>query len=176
MSDQPPPPQHPPHPHRRGLFRSRKGPGPPGRDEKRFDIFVVDTWWNHPISKAVHSQLRHVFEFHQADHLYVLTPEQSFEIIRRNPDLVGCDPTLIVYDLYASSTSSPSNYKGFRLNLGLMRNAEDAIARLQEFLRFIAVHRTAEHLSDEVRKELHRKGLDGMVKLLRESSMELLVE
>ncbi len=57
-----------------------------------------------------------------------------------------------------------------------MRNSEQALARLQEFIRFLATNRTAERLDQEVRRELHREGLDGIVKLLRETSMEMLIE
>lgn len=161
--------------HRRG-FRSHKAASPPAPSEKRFDIFLIDTAWNKSVSKAVRSQLRHLSEFHPVDSLYVLSPEQSFEVIKRAPELMGCDPTLIVYDLYGPQSAESGNYRGFRLNLGLMRNAEESIARLQEFLRFIAMHRTAEHLSREVRRDLHRKGFEGVVKLLRETSVDLLVE
>ena len=55
-----------------------------------------------------------------------------------------------------------------------MRNPEQALARLQEFIRFVASNRTAEHLDREVRRELHREGVEGMIKLLRETSTELL--
>ncbi len=42
--------------------------------------------------------------------------------------------------------------------------------KLQEFLKFVATHRTADCLSCEVERELHREGLSNMVKLLREAS------
>jgi hypothetical protein len=81
-----------------------------------------------------------------------------------------------VYDRYGCSRADAGSYCGFRLNLGLMRNAEQALARLQEFMRFIAIHRTAERLDREVRRELHREGIDGIVKILRETSVDLLME
>jgi hypothetical protein len=110
------------------------------------------------------------------DSLYELTPAQSIEILRREPSLIGNDPSLVVYDLYGSHGTDVGNYHGFRLNLGLMRNAEQAVSRLQEFVRFIATHRTAERLDQEIRRELHREGLDGMVKLLREATVDMLIE
>ena len=51
------------------------------------------------------------------------------------------------------------------------------MAKLQEFLKFIAKNRTAECLSCEIERELHREGLSNMVQLLREAgeaSLELL--
>lgn len=160
-------------------LRTRAREGPPARDMKRFHVFLVDTGWNAPVSKAVQTHVRALFElgcYHEHDSLYELSPQQSAIILGRDPDLIGCDPTLIVYDLYGSSHSGPGGYKGFRLNLGLIRQPEQALARLQEFVRFMAVNRCAEHLDREVRRELHREGVEGIVKLLRETSVEMLIE
>lgn len=165
--------------HRSLSLRSRDGAEPPSRDAKRFHIFLVDTGWNGPVSKAVRTHVRTLFElgsYHEHDSLYELSPQQSAIILGHDPDLIGCDPTLIVYDLYGSSHSGRGGYKGFRLNLGLIRQPEQALARLQEFVRFMAVNRRAEHLDREVRRELHREGLEGIVKILRETSMEMLIE
>ena len=74
-------------------------------------------------------------------------------------------------------TKEKANYHGFRLNLGIIKHPEQALAKLQEFLKFIAKNRTADCLSCEVERELHREGLGNMVKLLREAaeaSLELL--
>ena len=46
--------------------------------------------------------------------------------------------------------------------------------RLQEFLRFIALNRTVVRLDRSIRRELYREGLDGMIKILRDASTELL--
>src|SRR5262249_22792445 len=139
------------------------------------DIFLIDTGWNEPVSKVVRNHLPRLLAYQMHDSLYELTPEQSAAILKHDPDLVGCDPTIIVYDLYGCARPGAGSYCGLQLNLGLMRHPEQALARLQEFVRFIAIHRTAERLDREVRRELHREGIDGIVKLLRESSMELLL-
>ena len=49
-----------------------------------------------------------------------------------------------------------------------MRNPEQALARLQEFVRFVQEHRAAVCLEHEVRRQMHREGLDGMIKILGE--------
>jgi hypothetical protein len=157
-------------------LRTRLKTEPLTRDMKRFDFFLIDTGWNVPISKSVRSHLRKLFEFQPHDSLYELTPEQSVEILKHDPALIGCDPTIIVYDRYGCTRAGAGNYCGFRLNLGLMKHPEQAVARLQEFIRFIATKRTAERLDREVRRELHREGIEGIVKILRETSMELLME
>jgi hypothetical protein len=160
-------------------LRTEVTDGPPTPDMKRFNIFLIDTGWNAPVSKAVRAHVRGLFDvggYHSHDSLYELTPRQSAEILKRDPVLIGCDPTIIVYDLYGCQRAKAGGYCGFRLNLGLIRNPEQAMARLQEFVRFIAMNRCAEHLDREVRRELHREGIEGIVKILRETSVEMLIE
>jgi hypothetical protein len=157
-------------------LRSRQMTGPITRDTKRFDIFLIDTCWNESVSKAVRSHLRHLFSYKPVDTFYELSREQSFEILQRDPHLIGHDPTIIVYDLYAPPETKRQKYHGFRLNLGLMKNGVQALARLQEFIRFVETNRTAHDLDRVVRRELQREGIDGMIRVLRETSTELLVE
>jgi hypothetical protein len=155
--------------------KTKETTGPLRRDMKRFDFYLIDTGWNVAVSKVVRGQLRRLLAHQIHDTLYELTADQSVEILKRDPDLIGCDPTIFAYDIYASTRPGANKYRGFRLNLGLMRHPEQALARLQEFLRFIATHRTAERLDQEVRRELHREGIDGVLKLLSETSAELLI-
>jgi hypothetical protein len=160
-------------------LRTREISGPPTREMKRFDVFLIDTGWNAPVSKIVRTHLRSLFDiggYHTHDNLYELSPQQSAEILKHDPILIGCDPTIIVYDLYGCNRETAGGYRGFRLNLGLMRHPEQAMARLQEFVRFVAINRCAERLDREVRRELHREGLEGIVKVLRETSLEMLIE
>jgi hypothetical protein len=174
-------PKHPdPHPQDGpdGLdLRSRPVHAPPAHSEKRFNIFLIDTGWNAPVSRAVRHQLPMIYQFNQQDTLYILSPEQSIEILKRAPELIGHDPTILVYDVYASTRYHDRVFRGFRLNLGLLRNPEQALARLQEFVRFVLAHRTAEHLHRDIRREMHREGIDGAVRILREgleASIELI--
>jgi hypothetical protein len=141
---------------------------------KRFDIFLIDTGWNHGVSKAIQSQLSLFFGIDHQDSFYMLSPDQSVEIIKRAPRLIGHDPIILVYDVLAPCDRKSRGYHGFRLNLGLIKHPQQALARLQEFLRFIAINRTAIRLDRSIRSELHREGLDGMIKILRDASTELL--
>jgi hypothetical protein len=143
-------------------------------DAKRFDIFLVDTGWNTAVAKLVRSRMATMFAIDRADSFYVLTCEQSAELMKRAPRLIGHDPIILVYDLYAPPDRTSRGYRGFRLNLGLIKNPEQALARLQEFLRFVALNRTAVPLDRAIRRELYREGLDGLVKILREASTELI--
>ncbi len=137
---------------------------------KRFDIFLIDTGWNAHVSKLVQAHLPILHSFNKQDSLYILSAEQSVEILRREPQLIGRDPTILIYDLHAPKGIGHGKYKGFRIHLGRFRNGEQALARLQEFLRFVNLHRTAECLDVEVKKELHREGVSGAIRLLHEAS------
>lgn len=151
-------------------LRSRSIPAALSRDAKRFDIFLIDTGWNACVSKAVRAHLPVIYEYQKQDALYLLTPAQSIEILKREPRLIGRDPAVVVYDLYAPAEHKVGNYRGFRLYLGRFKHAEQALARLQEFVRFVNEHRTAVCLNSEVKRELHREGMANMVKVLREAS------
>src|ERR1700722_10159857 len=102
-------------------LRTSRVTGPLTPEMKRFDIFLVDTGWNRPISEMVRSHLPLIYEYQKQDSLYLLTHRQSVEVLKHDTDLIGHDPTIIFYDRYGTG-----NYCGFRLNLGLLRNAEQA--------------------------------------------------
>ena len=155
-------------------LRARHTPEPLTPEMKRFDIFLIDTGWNSAVAKMVRTHLPTIFHYQEEDTLYILSPEQSVALLKRAPECIGHDPIILVYDLHAPPQQRDRKYRGFRLNLGLMRSPDQALARLQEFLRFIALHRTARDLSREVQRELHREGFDGMVKIIREASNEFL--
>jgi hypothetical protein len=137
---------------------------------KRFDMFLIDTGWNRPVSEVVRRHLPILYEYQRQDSLYILTTEQSVEVLRREPTLIGRDPTLLVYDQFAGAEGEAGRYRGFRIHLGRYRSGEHAMARLQEFLRFVNMNRTADRLDRAVRAELHREGFSGAVKILREAS------
>ena len=152
----------------RSRTRSRSDPETP-----RFHIFLIDTGWNAPVSKVLHEQMPLFHQYHPQDPLYILTREQSIRSSRRLPSTSAA----IRWSWFTTSLNPGraghrrrENYHGFRLNLGIIKNPEQALAKLQEFLKFIAKNRTADCLDCEVKRELHREGLGNMVKLLREAS------
>jgi hypothetical protein len=155
-------------------LRFKPSTGPLDPKAKRFDFFLIDSGWNTAVAKVVRSHLATICTFGKQDSFYLLSPEQSIEILRHAPQLIGHDPILLVYDLYAPPDRKSRGYRGFRLNLGLVKHPEQALARLQEFLRFVALNRTAVPLDRAIRGELYREGLDGMIKILREATTELL--
>jgi hypothetical protein len=153
-------------------FKSSDAPHDP--NAKRFDFFLIDTRWNCAVSDAVLSHLKPLMSIETKEAIYILSQEQSFQIIKGAPHLIGHDPIILVYDHYAHPDRKTRGYRGFRLNLGLIKQPEQALARLQEFLRFVAINRDAEHLQTVVSRELYREGFDGLIKILRETSTELI--
>jgi hypothetical protein len=149
-------------------------------DTPRFHTFVIDTGWNGPVSSLLHSQFPLFHAYHPKDPLYILSRDQSIRLLQLAPELIGLDPIILVYDLHSPEGARGEHagkYRGFRLNLGLFRNPQQALQRLQHFVRFIAVNRTSDHLLADVRREMHQEGLENLVKIIgeaSEASLELL--
>lgn len=161
------------HTHHKVSLQATQWDEPLTDEVKRFNVFLIDTGWNHSVSKLVRDYVPTLFTAHTKDSLFILTPEQSVEILKVAPKAIGHDPIILVYDLYGTSGKESATYKGFRLNLGLIRHGEQAMARLQEFVRFIAVHRASTKLDVDIKRELHRVGFEGMIKILRDATTEL---
>jgi hypothetical protein len=145
-----------------------------GENSQRFNFFLIDTGWNEGVSKLVHKHFPRLLHNHNPhDKLYILTPDQSVQALRFAPYEIGHDPIVLVYDLFAPEKKKVNCYKGFRLSLGLLKHPEHAMLRLQEFFRFIVMHRHSMTLERDIRRELHREGIDGMIKVLREATPEI---
>ena len=86
---------------------------------KRFDIFLIDTGWNHAVGNVVQSQLSLLFGINNQDSFYILSHDQSVELIRRAPHLIGHDPIILVYDVLAPGNRKSRGYHGFRSELGV---------------------------------------------------------
>jgi hypothetical protein len=163
------------HAEARNLFKLRPKyhEDPLTKETPRFHIFLIDTGWNGPVSKVLHEHIPLFHQYHPQDPVFILSKEQSINVLKKAPEHIGRDPMVIIYDNYRSKKhviKEKANYHGFRLNLGIIKNPQQALVKLQEFLKFVTTHRTAECLSCEVERELHREGLSNMVKVLREAS------
>jgi hypothetical protein len=163
------------HPAHRFKLRPRPREEPLTPETPRFHVFLIDTGWNGPVSRVLQAHMPLFHHYYPQDPVYILSKEQSIKILKSSPEHIGRDPMVIMYDTYVASGAAArlnkkANYHGFRLNLGIIRNPEQALAKLQEFLKFVAKNREADCMSREVERELHREGLGNMVKLLREAS------
>lgn len=145
-----------------------------GAHPPRFHFFIIDTGWKSAAAKVIRDNFHMIREFQNSDPLYVLTREQSVALVRANPDLIGKDPLIIVHDLHAKGGRGESGYHGFRLCLGLIKNSSKALEAMQEFLRFIHAHRRSADIEKDIKKRLHRAGLEGTIQVIREGAGELM--
>jgi hypothetical protein len=141
--------------------------GEPRGQRPRFRFFVIDSGWDSAAARVMRANLEMIARFQEGDPLFVLTQEQSTDLIRRNPQFLGKDPILLARDLGAANREGRSEYHGFHLNLGLIKHADEALAVLKEFLAFLATHRDSPDIEGEVRGRLHRDGLKGAVEIVR---------
>ena len=143
-------------------------------EQPRFHYFIIDAGWKSHSAKVLRENFHMIREFENHDVLYVLTREQSIELIRANPVLLGKDPILLVHDLHAKGGRGPSGYHGFRLCLGAIKSPEQALQALQEFLRFISDHRKSPSIEKDLQRRLHREGLEGAIEVIREGAGEMM--
>jgi hypothetical protein len=146
---------------KRFRLRTRQPGEPHNPDSPRFHIFLIDTGWNRPISKVLQSEFQLFRANHPKDPLYILTKEQSIRVLQHAPEHIGLDPMIVVYDLQPPAHAKGADldtYRGFRLNLGSFKNPDQALQRLQQFVRFIAANRTSDSLISDIRREMHKDG------------------
>lgn len=137
-------------------------------ENPRFHLFVIDTGWKSEAAQAFHDNIETLRSLIPECPIFLLTREQSRAILLKDPQRIGYDPCLILHDLHAKGGRGASGYHGFRLSLGTARKREDAVALLQEFLRFAALHRDCSDIEAAVRRKLHREGLANAIQVLRQ--------
>jgi len=142
--------------------------------QPRFHFFLIDAGWKSASAKVIRDNFHMIREFQNSDPLFVLSREQSVELIRDNPELIGKDPIIIVHDLHAKGGRGESGYHGFRLCLGLIKDASKALDAMQEFLRFVHQHRRSADIEKDIRRQLHHAGLEGALEVIREGAGELM--
>ena len=140
----------------------------------RFHFFIIDAGWKSESAKVLRENFPMIRQFQNNDPLYVLTRAQSVALIRANPDLIGKDPIILVHDLHAMGGQGESGYHGFRLCLGLLKDGPKALASLQKFLRFVQHHRHSPDIEKAIREQLHRKGLEGAIEVIREGASAMM--
>jgi hypothetical protein len=136
----------------------------------RFHFFLIDCGWDGPAPEVIRNNLEMITQFQNHDPLFILTREQSRQILKKHPHLIGKDPILLARDLQAGKTSGESEYHGFHLNLGLIRDPNQVLVALRKFLHLLATHRQSVDIEREVKAQLHRKGITGAIEVLRVSA------
>lgn len=149
-----------------GAKRSRRSPAQRRRPEAmttgplppHFHLFVIDSGWRSEAADILHENLELIQDFAGDCPVFVLNADQSRQVCRSDPHLIGRDPSLIVHDLRSVGAGDPG-YRGLRLNLGMIRRRDEALSLLQEFLRFLLTHSRSPDIEQDLRRVLHREGL-----------------
>lgn len=142
-------------------------PSAPAKSAARFHFFLIDSGWNSAAARVVRDNIGMITRFQNNDPLFILDQEQSTALLRRHPHLIGKDPILLARDLQARGASDGSEYHGFHLNIGLIRDPVVAVEGLRKFLHFLAVHRHSGDFEKDIKAKLHREGLRGAIEVLR---------
>ncbi len=132
----------------------------------RFRIFIVDTGWDSPGHKVLQENFRLIRELQREDPIYVLGREKSIEYLRHHEERIGHDPIIAVHDLAAMGDTGTTDFHGFRLRLGLLRTHQQALLALQNFARFLRMHRQSVDLEGEIRRGLRREGFAGAIEII----------
>lgn len=140
--------------------------GADARGDVRFRIFVIDTGWNSPASRALRKNLNMIADLSDDDEVYVLDREASVALLRYYPKQVGRDPIITVHDVQAPHRHRIRHTHGFRMHLGILNTEDQVLAALQMFARFVMTHRDVKDLEKVVRKDLHRQGLAGAIEIM----------
>ncbi|MFN5746227.1 MAG: hypothetical protein ACK443_09105 [Methylococcaceae bacterium] len=136
----------------------------------RFQFFLIDSGWNTTCTRIVRENLSMITEFQNDDPLYVLNREQSVALLKRHPHLIGKDPILMARDMNVRGAGRPDDYHGFHLNMGVLWESEKTAEVLRQFLNFLTTHRDSANIDRDIRKKLHRDGLNGAIEVLRSGS------
>jgi len=138
----------------------------PGRSTPRFHIFIIDTGWDSPAHKVLQENFALIRELQREDPIYVLGKEKSIEYLRHHQERIGHDPIIAVHDLAAMDDTGTTDFHGFRLRLGLLRTHQQALLGLQNFARFLRMHRQSGDLEAKIRRGLRREGLAGAIEIV----------
>lgn len=142
----------------------RAQPGP------RFQFFLIDSGWNTTCARIIRENLDMVTRFQNDDPLYILSKEQSVELLKRHPHMIGKDPILLARDLKAGQGHCSQDYHGFHLNLGMLWEPNKAADGLRSFLNFLSNHRHSSNIENDIKEKLHQDGVQGAIEVLRQGS------
>jgi len=132
----------------------------------RFHIFIIDTGWDSPAHKVLQENFALLRELQRDDPIFVLGKEKSIEYLRHHQERIGHDPIIAVHDLAAMDDTGTTDFHGFRLRLGLLRTHQQALLALQNFVRFLRMHRQSVDLEADIRRGLRREGFAGAIEII----------
>ena len=129
---------------------------------KRFDIFIVDIGWESPAAAALRKNLDFALRYQSQGNVYILSKQQCVQLLRSHPSMIGSEPSLIVIDREAYAAQRRQGY-GFKLNLGMVRDAQTANGLLKWILAVLAEQKPGSDITEPIRTVIHKEGLRGAI-------------
>jgi hypothetical protein len=146
-----------------GDLQAQAAPAPSGK--KRFDIFIADIGWHTPIAESLRKNLDHCLRYQANSTAYVLNKDQCEKLFRMHPSMIGTEPSVIVIDREACAARRKQGF-GFKLNLGLVRDAPTANNLLKWVMAVLAEQKPGSDVTEPIRTVIHKEGLRGAVDIL----------
>lgn len=134
--------------------------------EPRFRIFIIDSGWNTVARRVLRHNFALIRRLRRENLIYLVSRKKSAEFIRRHQSLIGRDPIIAVHDLEAITRQGIARFHGFHLHLGILRTQRQALMALQTFAQFVGTRRHSQNLEAEIRRELRREGMLGVIEIL----------
>ncbi len=133
--------------------------------KSRFEIFFADVGWNSPVAESVRKNIELCLRYQANSTAYVLSKDQCVALFRMHPSMIGTEPSIIVIDREACAAKRKQGY-GFKLNLGLIRDAPTANNLVKWVLAVLAEQKPGSDITEPIRTVFHKEGLRGAVDIL----------
>jgi hypothetical protein len=131
----------------------------------RFDIFIADIGWSTPVAESVRKNIELAVRYQKNSTCYVLSNDQCQELFRMHPSMIGTEPSVIIIDREARAARRSRGY-GFKLNLGLIRDAPTANNLLKWVLAVLAEQKPGSDITEPIRTVIHKEGFRGAIDIL----------
>ena len=132
------------------------------------DIYIIDSGWH----STAHAHLAREFDLFKAylseHNLYVLTPQQSVDFLKKHPELIGRDPVIAVVDRLARDMNNLDGF-GTRLELGMIEDPARIDWLLRMFVRVINSQAEILDIANTFRKYNYKEGVKGTIEIIMET-------
>lgn len=134
----------------------------------RLDVYIVDSGWDSVAHRVLNRSLDLFKSYLRIHNLYILSTEQSVQLLTEHSDLLGKDPVILVVDPLARALNNPSGY-GARVVLGLIEDEHRVEWLIKMFLRVVNTHIKTLDIAHTFREHNHKEGVKGAVEIIVES-------
>lgn len=156
---------------KKALVGSQERANPPARG---LDIFVIDSGRASAAQKVLAENLRYLEEYMLEEHdLYVLSEQQSVDVLKESPLLIGSDPIVLIIDRAAYCEKRKTGF-AVRINFGLLQAPSAVLAYMTQIVRLTSYYdKNSFDLSEVVRTVVRKGGARGTTKLIMEEIGEV---